>query len=58
MAALDRPGDGNFQPNPAASQWERVVSKVTTDHRKETNKSIPTIAIDVETGLEWRSDRI
>lgn len=58
MAALANPGSGNFRPNPAASQWESVVSKVTTDHSKETNKTIPMNAIDVESGLEWKSERI
>ena len=58
MAALDKPGSGNFQLNPAASQWESVVSKVTTDYSKEINKMIPINTIDVERGLEWKSERI
>ena len=51
---LEKSGSGNFQPNPTASQWESVVSKVTTDHSKETNKTIPMNAIDVESGFEWK----
>ena len=52
IAALDKPRSGNFRPDPAASQWEGVVSKVTIDHSKETNKTIPMNAIDVESGLK------